>query len=385
MTTTLDPSLAAVLGTPGRSRLGWGIGITAGLAVVVGVVAVLWTDKPVVYDTAPAVVERLVVTVSATGTLEATETVEVGAEVSGRLTEVLVDYNDVVTAGQLLARIDPQQLQAAVDQAAAQRDMAAAALAEGRGGRAGGEGGARRGRVQAAQGLVADGDLEKLDAAADRAAAAVKSAHANATVARSNLDAASDKLTRAVIKAPIDGVVLARRVSLGQTVTAGFTTPVLFDLARDLGQLRLVVDVDEADVGRVAEGQEAAFTVDAFPGRTFPTRIVQLRYEPHTTDGVVTYEAVLDVDNPDHALRPGMTATALITVAERPAALLVSAEALRFLPEGEALRTSPTVWVAGTPPRAVEIVAGLSDGARLEVVSGALVAGDEVVLDVASP
>lgn len=384
MTKPLDPSLAAVLGTPARSRLWWGLGITAVLASMGGVVAVTWQDKPVSYDTAPAAVDRLVVTVSATGTLEATETVEVGAEVSGRLTEVLVDYNDVVTAGQLLARIDPQQLQATVDQATAQRDVAAATLAEAEASAREAKAALARGRVQEAQGLVAAGDLEKLDAAADRAVASVKSAVANATVARSNLDAALDKLTRAVIKAPIDGVVLARKVSLGQTVTAGFTTPVLFDLARDLGKLRLVVDVDEADVGRVAEGQEASFTVDAFPGRTFPTRIVQLRYEPHTTDGVVTYEAVLDVDNPDHALRPGMTATALITVAERPTALLVSAEAIRFLPEGEEARTTPTVWVAGTPPRAVEIVTGLSDGARLEVVSGELAAGDEVVLDVAS-
>src|SRR5690606_22219346 len=169
-------------------------------------------------------------------------------------------------------------------------------------------------------------------AAARRAVASVESARAQVTAARAALQETETALGKAVIRAPISGIVISREIDPGQTVAAAFQTPVLFKLAEDLGRMRLHLDVDESDIGKVREGQRAKFRVDAYPGREFEAEIVAVRFNPRTVNNIVTYETVLSVANPELLLRPGMTATADILVAERPNAVLIPNRALRFLP-----------------------------------------------------
>lgn len=384
--TNAAPDLHQLLHPPRRRRLpgwAWAVGLATLTCAGLGGAAWRWRAGSGAGGWVTDVVSAGAVsdTVEATGTLEAWETVTVGAEVSGKLAEVLADFNDQVTAGQVLARIDPEQLAASVAQSRAQLDAAAAGLAEVEAAAREATAAATRAEDEAAQGLLSVANLETRRAAADRARASVRSAKANVQVARANLDAAEDKRRKAVITAPTDGFVLARHVSAGQTVTAGFSTPTLFDLARDLGRMRLVVDVDEADVGRVREGMAATFTVDAWPGERFPTRVAQLRYQPTTTSDVVTYEAVLEVDNPEHRLRPGMTATATVVIDTVADAVRVPAEALRFAPAGIPPTAAARVFVLrGDRPVEVAVQPGLSDG-RYTAVTGALTAGDAVIVD----
>lgn len=369
MSTATTPDLHQILKAPRRrTRWPWLLGVSIALAWSV---ALTWhyAGRPTTsWDTEPASRGDLSVTVSATGTLEATDTVEVGAEASGRVAEMLVDANDAVSAGQVLARIDPEQLQATVDQAEAQTRGARASLAEARASEAEARAASDRADAQAARGLVSAQDLEARHATATRAAAQVRSAEANAVVAEANLASARSKLGKAVIVSPIDGVVLDRKVSAGQTVTAGFTTPVLFDIAANLGTMLLVVDIDEADIGHVHTGQFAMFTVDAFGERPFPSTVGRVSLAPTTTQGVVTYEAELVVDNADLALRPGMTASAEITVEQVHSVVQVPATALRFDPDGQEPLPVPHVWILddGTP-RQVPVTPGLSDGTNTQV------------------
>ena len=284
------------------------------------------------YETARATRADVRVTVTATGTLEAITTVEVGAEVTGRLLTVLVDANDTVKKGQLLAEIDPEQLRAAADEARAQVGSAEAAIRQAKATRVESEKAAIRAREQAKQGLMAEKDLEAAEAAAERAEASLASSVASATRSPATLIQALSRLDKTKIISPIDGIVLSRHVEPGQTVTAGFSTPLLFKLAQDLTQMRLNVDVDEADMGRVREGQDASFTVDAYPDRTFSSKVTSLRNEPKTSQNVVTYQGVLSVDNQQRLLRPGMTCTATILADMRKDVLVVPNAALRFAP-----------------------------------------------------
>lgn len=333
------------------------------------------------------------VTVSATGKLQGLNTVEVGAEVTGKALKVLVDYNDIVKKGQVLAEIDPEQLHAAVDEANAQVisstagiRTAEATLIESRQTR-------DRAEEQAKQGLVSQKELETARAAAARAEASVATAKASASVAAASLKSAVSKLGKTKIVAPIDGVVLARAVEPGQTVTAGFSTPILFRLAEDLTKLSLHVDVDEADIGRVQEGTTASFTVDAYPQRSFESKVVSLRNEPKSSQNVVTYEAVLTVDNAQRLLRPGMTATATITSETVANALVVPNAALRFAPPvPRGAPPPPATTVKATPdskrvyllragqPSPVVVRTGPTDGHATEV-HGELKDGDDVVVD----
>lgn len=332
------------------------------------------------------------VTVSATGKLQGLNTVEVGAEVTGKVLRVLVDYNDVVKQGQVLAEIDPEQLHAAVDEVNAQVltsnagiRTAEATLLEARQAR-------DRAEEQAKQGLVSQKDLEAARATAARAEASLASAKASASLASATLKSAQTKLGKTKIVAPIDGVVLARSVEPGQTVTAGFQTPVLFRLAEDLTKLSLAVEVDEADIGRVTEGAPATFTVDAYPQRSFPSTVKSLRNEPKTSTHVVTYEAILTVDNTERLLRPGMTATATITSQTVKNALVVPNAALRFapppMPGAPPAPPPPTqpdakrVFVLrGGVPTPQPVRPGASDG-HVTVVTEGVTDGDEVIVDV---
>jgi HlyD family secretion protein len=359
---------------------------------------------------------NLEITVSATGTLEPVKTVDVGVEVSGTISTVEVDFNDHVAVGQVLARLDTSileaqslQSQAALEAAEAKVGQVRATLAEAQG---------QMNRLdelrKSTNGkLPAQTDYDAQCATLQRALADQRSAVAAVHQAQATLDVDKSNLTKAVIVSPINGIVLDRLVEPGQTLAAQLQTPVLFTLAEDLTQMELQIDVDEADVGKVREGQEATFTVDAYPDRQFPARTTQVRFAPEASDGVVTYKAVLAVDNADMSLRPGMTATAVLTVDSRSDALLVSNAALRFsppayeestgasggsilsriLPRPPARTSTPRiddsanareqkVWVLQKDVLvSVSITKGMTDGKSTEVTGGALEPGMEVVTD----
>lgn len=353
----------------------------------------------------------LVVRVTATGTLEPVNQVEVGTEVSGTIESVAVDYNDRVTSGGVLARLDTDQLDARLRQSEAALALAKARVLEAQATLT-----ETRNRLRRTSDLVARklSSPEELDAAsADfaRAEAMLAVARAQVDQAQAQVDSDRRAVEKAVIRAPIDGIVLERKVEPGQTVAASLQTPVLFTLAENLAQMELHVDVDEADVGRVAEGQAAEFTVDAYPDRSFPARIEQVRFAPSTVEGVVTYETLLSVDNSALLLRPGMTATAEILVERLDDVLLVPNAALRFTPPRKAEQSrgggglvgmllprpprdekrppeageGARVWVmrAGTPA-AVRVETGASDGVWTRVAGGALEPGMQVLVDTLS-
>jgi HlyD family secretion protein len=352
------------------------------------------------YELAEARKSEVRVTVTATGTLQAVTTVEVGAEVTGKVLSVRADANDTVKKGQILAEIDPEQLRAAVDEASAQVASASASIRLAKATKIETALAAGRARAQAAEQLISTHDLESSVAAAERAEANLQSATASATLANAGLKSAQSKLAKTTIRSPIDGIVLSRLVEPGTTVTAGFTTPVLFKLAQDLTQMRLNVDIDESDIGRVREGLDATFTVDAFPDRTFPAKLYSLRNEPKTTSNVVTYSAVLSVDNADRLLRPGMTCTTTIVAETHRDVLVVPNSALRFTPpvkggpgadnkktagvEGDRREKQRVFVLGGVPPApvAVPVRVGATDGTFSEIASGDLQAGTPVVTDV---
>lgn len=288
------------------------------------------------FQTAAVAVGDLNETVTAVGTLNPVDAVELGAEVTGKLIKVNVDVNDVVVAGQVLAEIDPEQLQARVQEASASLNNAVASQRSAEASLAEAELKAERTKALFGRGLTSSQELETAQATAARAKASVAASKAQVTVAQAGLASAKTALSRARIVAPIDGVVLARNVEPGQTLTAGFQTPVLFTLGRPLTALELKVEVDEADIGKVSEGQMAKFSVDAYPTHEFEAHLFKLHSLPTKVEGVasnvVTYSAVLAVQNPDKLLRPGMTATATITTRTLNDVLLVPNAALRFSP-----------------------------------------------------
>lgn len=287
------------------------------------------------YRTATATTGTLVVHVSATGKLEPTNQVDVGSEMSGTVETVFVDDDDRVTKGQVLAVLDLSKFddavarsRAAVGVAEAGVQQAQATVKEAR---------ARIERYREVARLSggkvpSQTEMDTAEAELARAEANVASAQANVAQARATLRSDETNLEKAHIRSPTDGVVLERAVDPGQTVAASLQAVTLFKLAEDLSQMELKVDVDEADVGQVKAGLAASFTVDAWPGRRYEARIIRVGYNATDTDGVISYPAVLQVDNTDLSLRPGMTGTADITTLTRENALLVPNAALRFRP-----------------------------------------------------
>ena len=287
------------------------------------------------YQTEPLTEGNLRVTVSATGKLAPVNEVEVGSELSGTIEAVFVDYNDRVKKGEVLARLNVARLtdqiakaKATLASAEAKVLQAAATVKETR---------ASLGRLRQVAKLSggkvpAPAELETAEAALERAIADEASAKATVEETRATLRTTETDLTKASIRSPIDGVVLARSADPGQTVAASLQAPVLFKLAESLAQMELQVDVDEADVGQVKPEQAATFTVDAYPNRRYPARIALVRFGAETVNNVVTYKTILKVNNDDLSLRPGMTATAEIVTAERENVLLAPNAALRFTP-----------------------------------------------------
>ncbi len=266
----------------------------------------------------------IVQTVTANGELGAVQTVAVGSEVSGKITELYADYNSAVTNGQVLARLDASTYERQVDQAAAELASAQASLKLA-------EANFRRAEELKALDLVSQADF-------DQAEATRAQAQASLLVREASLSKARVDLEKTTIFSPMDGVVISRAVDVGQTVAASLNAPTLFTLAQDLRQMRIEAQISEADVGGVEEGQAVTFTVDAYPTRTFTGLVSQVRYEPVTDQGVVNYIAIVDVDNADLKLRPGMTANASVVTAKRENVLRLPNAALRFRPpEGAAV------------------------------------------------
>lgn len=392
-----------------RNRMRWIIFVlVAGLAA-----AGLWwwtvasqSNDTIAYQVASVTRGELVVSVTATGTIEPTNLVEISSELSGTLTAVHVDFNDHVSAGQLLASLDTTKLDAqlAVQRASlaaaeAQLVSAEATLAEAREAFARTEGLNARGLVSPTQFTTVKTTLERAEAARTVAAA-------NVDLARANAQAQEAELEKACICSPIDGVVLDVAVKKGQIVAAAMSAPKLFTIAQDLTRMDLQVDVAEADIGLVQVGNPATFTVEAYDERTFPAEITQVRYASQVTEGLVTYKVILAVENPDLVLRPGMTAVADIVVAHVRDVLVVPNAALRYAPPpaagdesgnagflGMMMPRPPggddrrgevnprSLWVTRDgQPVEVAVEPGQSDGTHTAILSGDVSEGDEVVL-----
>ncbi|ABC82742.1 efflux RND transporter periplasmic adaptor subunit [Anaeromyxobacter dehalogenans] len=406
-----------------RRRLSYAGVAIAALAALLG----LWRWRAassageVHYETAKVDRGRVVAKVTATGTLSALVTVQVGSQVSGRISELHADFNSRVRKGEVIARIDPQLFRAAVAQAKANTVAAEGNLAKARAQAADAERQLGRTRQLAERNLVAAADLDTAQANADGARAAVQAAQGTVAQARAALQQAQVNLGYTDIVSPTNGVVISRNVDVGQTVAASLQAPILFVIAEDLAKMQVDTSVAEADVGRLRAGMPATFTVDAYPNEVFSGTVRQVRNAATTVQNVVTYDAVVDVANPDLKLKPGMTATVTFVYAQRDDALRVPNAALRFRPPpglkrpaqgaqaqeaaapagqgaraaarpdrsgGDGARARPdggrTVWVLrgeARDPVAVAVQTGITDGSATELVSGDLREGDPVVTD----
>lgn len=366
-------------------------------AVVLIAVALLLRQctkgSSVTFQTAAVTKGPITQAVTATGTLNPVQNVQVGSQVSGNIQKLFVDFNSIVKAGQVIAQIDPVVFQASVNQAEGDLANARAALELAR---------LNEARTQA---LVAKQNSAQSDL--DQATANLHQAEANVKIKEGALEKVKADLDHCTITSPIDGIVISRNVDVGQTVAASLQAPVIFTIANDLAKMQIDANVAEADVGGVAVDQDVEFTVDAFPNRTFQGKVVQVRNAPITVQNVVTYDTVIGVSNPEQKLKPGMTANVSIVAAHRDEALKIPNGALRFRmpdqtpsaapkrdpstsgrgpgnkPGGNRAerRTERTVYVlasGSSKPAAVTIKTGISDGVTTEVLEG-LKEGDRVV------
>ena len=379
---------------PRRLWTGGRLSLAAIAAVGLALVAYSYPWRAAIspYVLAPVTTNSLFVTVSATGSLQPQDQVDVGAQISGPLDEVRVNYNDHVKKGQILAVINTDQIRAQLAQARAAENSARADVTNN-------EATADldlkkrdRARNLFKLGAMSEQDLQTSEADYERAVATVAKSKADVENASAQEALYETQLGFAQVSAPIDGIVLDRKVSKGQTVAAAFQTPVLFTWASDLTTMQLQVDIDEADIGAVREGQGATFTVDAYPQREFEAKLTSVRNSPKTTNGVVTYQGILTVDNRSMLLRPGMTANVNIMVAKTGNALLVPNGALRFTPAGQEPvvqslnktgQNRGRVWVLENgKPVAHDVKIGRSDGRNTEVISGTVKPGDRVITDI---
>jgi HlyD family secretion protein len=360
---------------------------------------------------------QLSVAVSANGTLQPTNSVNIGSELSGTVARVRVDVNDRVTKGQILVELDTAKLRDQVSRSRASLASSQAKVAQADATVKESQGNlARLEAVSRLSGgkVPAQSELDTARATLERAQADAASARASVNDARAALSTDETNLSKASIRSPLDGVVLTRTVDPGNAVAASLQAVTLFTIAGDLSQLRLQVNVDETDVGMVSNGQRATFTVGAYPNRRYPASVTRVAFGSTTTDNVVTYTTLLDVDNKDLTLRPGMTAVATIQANERQQALLVPNSALRFTPAttsapkaggsfvsqlmprppgmgarrpagsgaGSSDASSKRIWVLRDgAPVAVAVSAGASDGKRTEVSGNGLAEGDAVIVD----
>jgi HlyD family secretion protein len=310
--------------------------LAAGAAVLVAALVWAFSRRPPepVYLTASAERGDVIDAVGATGTLEAMTTVQVGSQVSGTILSLQADFNSQVRNGQLIARLDPSLFEARLGQARANLVAARANVERQRAADDDARRKLARAQELSGQQLLPASDLETAQANAEASRAQLKALEAAVSQAEANVLQAEVDLTHTMIRAPIDGVVIARNVDVGQTVAASFQAPVLFVIANDLTRMRVNASIDEADIGRVEPGQPVLFRVDAHPEREFRGTLQQVRLQPVTAQNVVTYHALISVDNAEQRLMPGMTATVTVIVRRRDDVLRIPQAALRYRPEG---------------------------------------------------
>lgn len=353
--------------------------------------------------------------VSATGTLNAVVTVQVGTQVSGTISKLYVDFNSPVKKGQAIAQIDPALFSSAVQQARGNALNAEANLAKAKVALADAKRTLGRNKALLAEGIIAQSDLDAALTAYESALAGVRGGEASVMQTRGALRQAETNLNYSTIRSPVDGIVVSRNVDVGQTVAASFQTPTLFTIAQDLTKMQIDTSVDESDISRLQVGQSADFTVDAYPERHFEGTVVQIRNAPVVTQNVVTYVAVIGVSNPEMKLKPGMTANVAVQIRKKDDVLKVPSAALRFKPKMDKEKSAKgrkdgETGVAGpkgparkqgggkggggdagqavyllkgedqTPVR-VSIETGITDGSFVEVVTGDLKEGDDVIIE----
>jgi len=410
------PDIQAILGTAGSSASRWTRrrGLRWVVVIIAGVLlaSVIWWitsgTSTIRYVTEPVTRGSLTVIVTATGSVQPTEKVDISSELSGTVRKVLVDYNSPVVAGQVLAELDTDKLEATTNSSRAKLAAAKAKISEAAATVVEKQQDLARQKMLAGMHAGVPQDFDRAQAAYDRAVASLASTRADVGVAEADLQLNETNLAKASIRSPINGVILQRNVDPGQTVASSLQAPVLFSIAENLKQMELQVDVDEADVGKVKVGQSATFGVDAYPDQRFPAAIRDVRFAPETIQGVVTYKAVLNIDNSELLLRPGMTATAEIKVTEVNDTLLIPNTALRYTPTAtnstanrgfltqllpgpppfrpsspqEPTGRNRTVWVLRDGAAVqVDVIIGSSDGKRSEVQGSDLHLGQALIVD----
>ena len=351
--------------------------IAAGIVILAGAMAWLFSGKKekrqITFETANVAPANIQNSVTATGTIEPVTSVTVGTQVSGIISKIFVDYNTVVKKGQVIAELDKTNLVSNLNTAKANLSSAQGKL---------NYESANFKRYQALfdKGLVSADDYENAKLTYIQAKESVATAKENVQTAQTNLGYAT-------ITSPIDGVVLSKEVEEGQTVAASYSTPELFTIAQDLTDMRVIADVDEADIGGVKEGERATFTVDAYPNDTFEGTVTQVRQEATEENNVITYEVVISAPNADLKLKPGLTANVTIFTAEKQGVLSVPSKALRFNPDKETVGNytivnsngKNKVWTQeGNTLKALTVQVGMSDGTHTEIISG-IAQGTEII------
>ncbi len=353
--------------------------LTAALAVIVVVAAIAFgrggKEAAVEYETQTVGRDAINLSITATGTINPLNKVDVGTQVSGIISKIYVDFNSEVEQGQLIAQLDPAPLQA--EKAVAEESLCAAELDY-----------KLQKKTYERQKRLFDRELIS-ETEYDNAENAYLKAESNLRQSRLTLQRAEINLGYTQIYSPISGVVLSRAVDEGQTVASGYSTPTLFTIAADLREMQLVANIDEADIGAVAEGQRVSFTVDAYIDTQFEGTVKQVRLQSASTSNVVTYQVVIDAPNPDLKLKPGMTANATIYTLEKEGVFAVPARALRFVPADmddkrreELPETHVFVRLADGTTEPREVTTGITNGVQTEIVSG-LAEGDVVVVGMA--
>ena len=356
--------------------------IWMGIGAVVIVALVIWMcsggkkEEEVTFETTKAERQNIHTTITATGTIEPVTSVTVGTQVSGIVSKLYVDYNSVVKKGQVIAELDRTNLTSELNRAKAELTSAESTLSYE-------TANFKRYQTLFDKGLVSANDYESAKLSYEKARQTVNSARESVQKAQTNLGYAT-------ITSPIDGVVLSKSVEEGQTVAASFNTPELFNIAQDLTDMRVIADIDEADIGGVKEGQRVTFTVDAFPDDKFEGQVTQVRQEATTTSNVVTYEVVVSAPNKDLKLKPGLTANVTIFTLEKNDVLAVPSKALRFMPNEALLKKGEQiedveaplkVWtLEGNTFKAHKVETGITNGMLTEIISG-ISEGAEVLVD----
>ncbi len=375
-----------------RQRRTWLIGVVA-LALLAAGLGTWWlsgSGASVQYTEAAVARGDVARTVTATGTVNPVLTIIVGSYVSGVIKEIHCDYNTRVKEGQICAKIDPSPYQTVVDQNKANLSMARAQLEKAKANLAYVQLNYERNARLALTDAISKDTLDIARNALDQAKAQIAVDEATIEQRKAQLEAAAVNLGYTNIVSPVDGTVVSRNVTVGQTVAASFQTPTLFLIATDLTKMQVDTNVSESDIGGIKEGNKATFTVDAFPRRTFEGAVTQVRQSPQTVQNVVTYDVVVGVDNSRLSLKPGMTAATRIVIDERHDVLRVPSQALRYAPAGKAQRSArgavrgqaeSQVWVLRDDVTvAVPVTTGLDDDSFVEIVKGDLKAGDKVVV-----